>query len=91
MTTRWEYRELGLHHQLGDSRMDLLSPSMQGLYARADIHHLPLDRDDWLRQVNELGDDGWEVVGPIVTFDPMPPHEGIDSRLLLKRPRPYTE
>jgi hypothetical protein len=43
----------------------------------------PADAKDWLRSLNELGQQGWEVVGQIETY-PFNQSGGV-TQLLLKR------
>lgn len=53
---------------------------------------LPVDHDGWLRALNALGHEGWEVISPVplVVADPGGGdyHETRTFRLLLRRSLP---
>jgi hypothetical protein len=54
MSDRWEYRTYTVHH---------------GSPRRPDTPMKPANYDEWLLNLNNLGEQGWEVVGQVWTYE----------------------
>jgi len=53
---RWEYRHFGVHFIAEPGGPD----------------GMPADTTEWLMQLNGLGEEGWEVVGPVTIHNASP-------------------